>query len=138
MSSEKRMTILLVEDQALIALAEKLSLEGCGYAVLTAKSGEAAVAMAMGNAEIDLIFMDIDLGEGMDGIAAAEIIQKDRDTPIVFLSSHKEIEIARRGDRVVSYGYIAKPSGIAVLDATIRAALALFSARPPNRPRPRD
>ena len=36
-------TILLVEDEAIIALSEKKSLERYGYKVITAKSGENAI-----------------------------------------------------------------------------------------------
>ena len=54
-------TILLVEDEALIALAERKLLERSGYHVLTAKTGEAAVEITRTTAGIDLILMDIDL-----------------------------------------------------------------------------
>ena len=70
--TRKNKTILLVEDEALIAMDEARMLEGYGYAVIIAYSGEEAVAAAKSNPAIDLILMDIDLGPGMDGTGAAE------------------------------------------------------------------
>jgi CheY-like chemotaxis protein len=66
--------ILLVEDEAVIALAERKTLERHGFSVELAHSGKDAVE-AMGNdPEYDLVLMDIDLGSGMDGTEAAERI----------------------------------------------------------------
>ncbi len=44
MDAEKRKTILLVEDEAITAMAEKMDLEKYGYNVITALSGEEAVS----------------------------------------------------------------------------------------------
>jgi CheY-like chemotaxis protein len=56
--------ILLVEDEPLIALAEKKRLERFGYAVATVGSGEKAIESINGETKFDLILMDIDLGGG--------------------------------------------------------------------------
>jgi len=60
-------TILLVEDQRVIALVEKALLEKAGYTVQVVEAGKEAVRVALGSSEIDLILMDIDLGPGIDG-----------------------------------------------------------------------
>jgi CheY-like chemotaxis protein len=44
MGAEKQKTILLVEDEAITALTEKMTLEKYGYKVITARTGEEAVA----------------------------------------------------------------------------------------------
>lgn len=65
-------TILLVEDEMIIAMAEKRKLEQDGYVVLLVPSGEEAISLVSSRSEsIDLILMDIDLGKGMDGTQAA-------------------------------------------------------------------
>jgi CheY-like chemotaxis protein len=53
-------------------------LEYHGFFVITADSGEEAVAISEQNPDIDLILMDINPGSGMDGTRAAEIILKNR------------------------------------------------------------
>ena len=122
-------TILLVEDQGLVAVAQKKGLEDYGYHVLVAQSGKKAVEKVRAHADIDLVLMDVDLGRGkMDGTEAAKIILEERDLPILFLSSHTERDIVEKTERITSYGYVVKESGITVLDASIKMALKLHAA----------
>jgi response regulator RpfG family c-di-GMP phosphodiesterase len=55
---KKTKTILLVEDEALIALAEKMTLEQYGFSVTTADSGEKAAQIAVSEPSIDLVLME--------------------------------------------------------------------------------
>ncbi len=121
-------TILLVEDEAIIAIAEEMTLRRNGYEVLIAKTGEQAVEVASESNAIDLVLMDIDLGQGMTGTEAAQTILKRRSLPLVFLSSHTEPEIVDLTEGITSYGYIVKNSGETVLLASIRMAYRLFEA----------
>ncbi len=120
--------ILLVEDEAIIALSEAQMLERHGYAVATAHSGESAVEAADADHDISLVLMDIDLGRGMDGTEAAESILERHDLPIVFLSSHTEPDVVEKTEGITSYGYIVKNSGETVLLASIRMGFRLFDA----------
>ena len=128
MGSERPAAILLVEDEAIIALAERRILERNGYRVEVAASGEKAIERIESGTGIDLILMDIDLGEGMDGTRAAERILADRSLPLIFLSSHIEPEVVEKTEGITSYGYIVKNSGETVLLAAIRMAFKLFRA----------
>ena len=97
---------------------------------LPAYTGEKAVETANADPDISLILMDIDLGKGaMDGTEAAAIILKDRDIPVVFLSSHTEPEVVEKTEKITSYGYVVKNSGATVLDASIKMAFKLFEAK---------
>ncbi|MCK5674730.1 MAG: hypothetical protein KAH95_15225 [Spirochaetales bacterium] len=58
MVSETKKTVLLVEDDALIALSKKKDLEKYNYTVLTVNSGEKAVEILKTNDNIDLILME--------------------------------------------------------------------------------
>ncbi|MEI6387832.1 MAG: PAS domain S-box protein [Spirochaetota bacterium] len=122
-------TILLVEDEFLIAANEKAQLGKYGYKVIIASTGEQSVELAKSDQSIDLILMDINLGTGMDGTQAAEIILKNHDIPIVFLSTHTEPETVEKTQKITSYGYVVKSSSITVLDASIKMALKLFESR---------
>ncbi len=121
-------TLLVVEDEFLLAMNEKAQLEKYGYNVITAISGEKAIELMNGGGSIDLILMDINLGKGMDGTQTAETILKDHGIPIVFLSSHMEPEIVEKTEKITSYGYVVKNSSITVLDASIKMAFKLFEA----------
>jgi len=129
MSAENPKKILLVEDEILIAMLEKQQLESIGYAVHHVFDGEHAIQSALHqDMNYDIILMDIDLGSGIDGTQAAEEILKDKDIPVVFLSSHIEPAIVNKTEKITSYGYVVKNSGIIVLDASIKMALKLFYA----------
>lgn len=122
---EHKNSILLVEDERLVALHEKHILSEAGYDVAVASTGEQALEMAGGEYLPDLILMDIDLGPGMDGTEAARAILRFRDVPILFLSSHVEPEVVEKTDKISCYGYVVKNSGTVVLLASIRTALRL-------------
>ncbi|TGL56393.1 response regulator [Leptospira ognonensis] len=123
-------TILLVEDNAVIALQEKRELEKFGYAVKHVLNGETAIETILNNTfHFDLILMDIDLGSGIDGTEAAEIILKIKDIPVVFLSSHTDPELVEKTEKITSYGYVVKNSGPVVLDASIKMAFKLYEAK---------
>ncbi len=121
-------TILLVEDEALIATAEAQMLRQWGYEVVTALNGSTAIETALSK-DIDLVLMDIDLGKGaMDGTEAASRILDKKDLPIVFLSSHTEPEVVEKTEKITSYGYVVKFSGNTVLEASLKMAFKLHNA----------
>jgi PAS domain S-box-containing protein len=129
MNTNGKKTILLVEDEALIAMAEAQVLRKHGYGVVIVHNGEKAVEAVDSNPEISLILMDIDLGKGIDGPQTAERILAAHDLPIVFLSSHTEPEVVEKTERIASYGYVVKNSGATVLDVSIKMAFKLFAAK---------
>ncbi len=127
--TRKQLHILLVEDEAITAIAEAEMLRRNGYSVTTAGTGEESVEISRADSDIDLVLMDINLGSGMDGIEAARIIIAERNIPVIFLSSHLEPEIVGRTEQISSYGYIVKDSGETVILATIKMAFRLAEAR---------
>ena len=126
-NADRNKTILLVEDEVVIAMAEKRQLSKYNYNIIVANSGEKAVkSFEENNKDVDLVLMDIDLGNGMDGTETARKILEKRDIPVVFLSSHMDPEIVRRTEKITSYGYVVKNANITVLDASIKMAFKLF------------
>ncbi|MDP4173997.1 MAG: PAS domain S-box protein [Bacteroidota bacterium] len=123
-------TILVVEDEAIIAMTEKLCLQKEGYLVRHVFRGEDAVKTVNENPDqIDLILMDIDLGRGMNGTEAAKLILDQYDIPILFLSSHTEKHIVELTEKITNYGYVVKGSGETVLLTSIKMAFKLFLAK---------
>jgi PAS domain S-box-containing protein len=117
-----RPQILIVEDEAIVAMDLKLHLQNLGYAVVgLASDGESAIAMAE-RKQPDLVLMDISLGPGLDGIEAARQVQA-MDIPIVFLTAFAdEMTLARAKDSG-PYGYLLKPFDERALHSTIEMAL---------------
>ncbi|MDA3950544.1 MAG: PAS domain S-box protein [Spirochaeta sp.] len=119
-------TILLVEDEPLIALNQKTVLQRNGLHVRVAASGEKAIRTVREAPEIDLVLMDIDLGSGIDGTVAAEQILELRELPIVFLTGHAEREMVEKVRRITRFGYVLKNAGEFVLIEAIVMAFELF------------
>lgn len=122
-------TILLVEDENLIALNETRTIHKHGYEVRRASTGEEAVEIVENDPQITLVLMDIDLGEGIDGTEAAERILEIQEVPIVFLTGHSEKEYVDRVKEISDYGYVLKNSGEFVLIESIKNAFTLFDTK---------
>jgi len=73
--------------------------------------GRKAIAIIGTNPGIDLILMDIDLGDGIDSTQAAQKILEQHDLPLIFLSSNTEREVVEKTEDITSYGYIVKNTG---------------------------
>ncbi len=102
-------TILIVEDEAIVALDLKLQLQELGYTVLgMVASGEAAIAAVAARAP-QLILMDVRLQGPIDGIAAAQAIRRKHDLPVIFLTSHSDDDTVQAAARTAPYGYLTKP-----------------------------
>ncbi|MCF7948606.1 MAG: PAS domain S-box protein, partial [Spirochaetia bacterium] len=127
--------ILLVEDEALIAMQETATLEKHGFEVEAAYSGAKAVERALHSQDISLILMDIDLGSGIDGTEAAQLILEHKNLPIVFLTSHREKEVVEKVKGISRYGYVLKYSGEFVLVEAVTMALELFEAHQATKAR---
>lgn len=127
MNPEQR-TILIVEDEAIISLYLRRTLERWGFAVLVAGTGEKAVELAKTTEAIDLVLMDINLGRGMDGTQAAATILKLRSLPIVFHTSHAERETVEKVRDITRYGYILKGCGEFVLRSSLDMAFELYES----------
>lgn len=82
--------------------------------------------VALSDNDISLILMDIDLGKGINGIQAAEIISKEQLIPILFLSNKIELETVKRIEAFIPYGFLSKSSSESLLIISIITALRLF------------
>jgi PAS domain S-box-containing protein len=116
-------TVLIVEDESVVALDLKLQLKKLGYEVSgLADSGDQAIEIA-GQQHPDIVLMDVRLRGDMDGIQAAALIRRDHDIPIIFLTSHSDDETVHRAAQTAPYGYLTKPYQIKELRAGIEVAL---------------
>ncbi|MFO0880249.1 MAG: response regulator [Gemmataceae bacterium] len=101
--------ILVVEDEAVIRMGIENDLHTLGYEVAgSTGTGEQAVPLAS-RCQPDLVLMDIALGAGMDGIAAARAIQAQQSVPVVFLTAHSDQVTLDRAKLTSPFGYITKP-----------------------------
>lgn len=129
MALSKVKKVLLVEDEVIIAIATKNALERFHYDVITAYNPKIALETITDEDSIDLILMDLDLNDEMDGISLSKEILKMKDIPIVFLSSHSSLTFIEKTEQITSYGFIVKNSTVTVIDTSIKMALQLFESK---------
>jgi len=102
-------TILIVEDEGIVAEEIKSRLRHRGYEVTAiVASGEDAVAKAE-EARPDLVLMDIKLRGEMDGIEAAKEIRSRFDIPVIYLTAYADEDTLHRAKVTEPFGYILKP-----------------------------
>ncbi|MCX6690784.1 MAG: response regulator [Methanoregula sp.] len=115
--------ILIVEDQAIVAMTIETQLVELGYKVAgVAATGEAAIQLAR-EKKPDLVLMDINLEGEMDGITAAEHIGLFLDSPIIYLTAYSDAETIRRAGLTSPFTYLTKPYKMRDLHSNIEMAL---------------
>lgn len=115
--------VLIVEDEAIVAMALSRALPRLGHQVCRVlASGEEALA-CINTERPDLILMDIHLVGAWDGIQTAERIRAEHDVPIVFITGYSIDEIQEKTKHIKNVLHVGKPVGIAGLSQIIANAL---------------
>ena len=116
-------TILVVEDEAIVARDISQQLAELGYQpVGQASSGEEAVLLA-GELRPNLVLLDIRLAGPMNGIEAAQEIHARFGVPVVFLTAFSGDDMLARAKAASPFGYIVKPFSERELRTVIEMAL---------------
>lgn len=117
--------ILIIEDDADIALAIKYSMEREGNFVVTvAANGETGLAQTKSQIP-DLVLLDLNL-PGLDGIEVCRHLRKDESTagvPIIMLTARAEERDTISGLELGADDYVTKPFSVKELTARVRAVL---------------
>lgn len=115
--------ILVVEDEGIVALQIRTTLEQYGFTVTdTCASGDEAVASIEANPP-DLVLMDMKLQGERDGIETAAVIRAQGHIPIVYLTAHSDDGTVERARATEPYGYLLKPFNPQELCITVAVAL---------------
>nr|WP_319373165.1 response regulator [uncultured Methanobacterium sp.] len=116
-------SIMLVEDEIIVAADVKNRLENMGYAVLGIfDTGEEAIQKA-GELKPDMVLMDIVLKGEMDGIDAAQKIREQFDIPLIYLTAYSDEKTLERAKVTEPFGYVLKPFEDREIQSAIEMAL---------------
>ena len=116
-------SIMIVEDERIVAMDIKSSLENLGYSVSAiAASGETALER-VAETQPDLVLMDIQLKGEMDGVKAAEQIRDNFNIPVIYLTANADNQTLQRAKITEPYGYILKPFEEKELNISIEMAM---------------
>nr|WP_312576147.1 diguanylate cyclase [Sedimentibacter sp.] len=121
----KNKKILIVEDSYFAAKVVENILKECGYEIEISFTGEDALQKIISGLMPNLILMDIQLADGMDGIDVARKILEIRDLPVVFLTATTSDKILNRIKEIKAYGFVLKNTDKTALLSTVEMALKL-------------
>ncbi len=107
--------ILVVEDEAMIALCLEMELKKAGYTLCKRVArGEEAVNAALRDLP-DVILMDIRLAGPIDGIEAAHRIHDATTIPIIFMTGYPDKTIEERARALRPLGFFVKPVRVSTI-----------------------
>ncbi|MBI5572560.1 MAG: PAS domain S-box protein [Desulfomonile tiedjei] len=125
---KKSQRILIVEDEASVAIDFARSLKVLGYEVVgTATTAAEAIQKAL-ESKPDLILMDLSLPDEPDGFAAYARIKKVLDVPVIYLTGSLGAHDLERAENMEPYRYLGKPVGLLELRTAVEAALYKHNA----------
>lgn len=117
--------VVIAEDEALVRLDLKESLESLGYLVVgEASDGVSAINMAR-ELRPDVVIMDIKMPQ-IDGIEAARILTQEKIAPVVLITAYGQHDLVERAKDAGVVGYLVKPWKEMDLAPAIEVALARF------------
>jgi len=119
--------VLMVEDQAEVGELGKAVLEDLGYEVVLAENARAALDVLKGDPHFQLLFTDILMPGGMNGVALAQAVRRDYPHTQVLLTTGFADEAIDEGSK--SFELIRKPYRRTELNEKIRAVLDRPGAR---------
>jgi CheY-like chemotaxis protein len=121
--TEKARSILIVEDEAIVAMDLSRQFESHGYVVAAVVGKAAEVLPAVQKHRPSVVLMDVRLRGDVDGVTLAEEVFVCEDTPVVFLSAFSDRDLVRRAAPSGAYAYLTKPVTTAALIATVEMAI---------------
>ncbi|TDD98021.1 LytR/AlgR family response regulator transcription factor [Flavobacterium cellulosilyticum] len=106
---KKNNTILIVEDEMIIAANISLQLSHLGYEVTGIITKSDGIMPHIAQFVPDIILMDINLKGNLDGIEVAHLIQKEYKIPIIYLTANSDEVNFNRAKETNPYAFISKP-----------------------------
>ena len=120
-----RTKILIAEDEAIIRLDLKESLEAEGYEVVGETGRGDEVIGLVRSLEPDLVILDIKM-PGMTGIQAAEIITEEGLAAVILLTAFSQQELVQQASNAGVLAYLVKPFQRSDLVPSIELALGRY------------
>ncbi len=119
---QRKIRLLIVEDEEAIRTGLMDVLVYHGYEVACAADGPVGLDMAM-SGQFDLVLLDVML-PGMDGFEICNRIRaEDRDQPVIMLTAKSTDEDIIQGLSLGADDYVAKPFSVAQLVLRVQAVL---------------
>ena len=120
---EQKANIYIVEDESIVAKDIQNSLQKLGYNILGISNNGSDAIKNIVDLEPDIVLMDIMIKGNMTGIEVADIIKKEYNMPVIFLTAYGDEATLAKAKITEPYGYILKPFKEIDLRSSIEIAL---------------
>jgi CheY-like chemotaxis protein len=114
--------VLIVEDDMIIAMVLERMVNKLEYTVLDKVIGGREAIKTANNHSPDLILMDIQLKDGVDGITAMEEIRKNSEVPVIYITGNSDQFNVQRAKATNYVDYLVKPIQMSDLKESIEKA----------------
>ncbi|MDW5287701.1 response regulator [Formosa sp. PL04] len=114
--------ILLIEDELIVALDIRKSLEKGGENKVVSARNYVEAKTAFLNTDFNIVVCDVNLNDSKDGIEIIEELMQFKQVPVVYLTAYDNSEIINRAKKTVPYAYLLKPFNEIQLQMTIDLA----------------
>jgi two-component system response regulator LytT len=122
--------ILIVEDEALVAMDMERMLINLGYEVLPKVNSYDDAIRLLDTTKPDLILLDINLNDTKTGIDLSQRLQQQYRLPFIYITSHSDKSTMDQALLTKPNGYLLKPFDENDLYTAIEIALSNYSAQP--------
>ena len=119
----KKLKILVVEDERIVARDLQVRLTNLGYSLTGTASSKQEAILSAERERPDLVLMDIRLKGIPDGIDAAQELRSTFNLPVIYLTGHSDTATLARARTTEPFGYILKPFENRELVAAIETAV---------------
>lgn len=134
---DDKVSILIIEDDGILALDLSDLLEEDGYCVVGIASNGRKALEFFNRHPVDLVLCDITIRGDWDGIRTAQELMALRPAPLIYLTALSDRETVERAKKTFPAAYLNKPVDETALRIAIELALNNFSQRQeagPTRP----
>ncbi|WP_138429989.1 response regulator [Fodinibius saliphilus] len=115
--------ILIVEDDNIQQIILERIIAQMGHTVIgSSAEGTKAIESALRIGAVDLILMDINLADDIDGIEAAKEISKHRKVKLVYITASEDPGKLERAKETDFIAYLHKPISQDILEETFAKA----------------
>ncbi|HEY0600980.1 response regulator [Brevundimonas sp.] len=119
--------ILIIEDEALVAMELRFVLEDLGHEVVATAADAATARQVVRETDVDLALVDIHLSDGPTGVALGRELGQDLGVSVLFMTANPGMV---RDGVAGTIGVLSKPTDERAVQTAVDYALRRRAGRP--------
>lgn len=123
LNDKKDISVLIIEDEVVLALGLEYTLKSFGYSVCGIQTNMQSTIKYLNEHTPDIALVDIKLKGNINGIDIAKYMWENKKIPIIFLTSYCDEKTIERTLCCQPYGYLIKPCKDSELNAIIQTSM---------------